>query len=34
MVIARGMRCMVRVSSTSFLNPSFSNMVATGNKPP
>src|SRR6516164_11238398 len=34
MLIARGMRCTVRVSSTSCLNPSFSSMVATGNKPP
>src|SRR6516162_1391701 len=34
MLIARGIRCTLRVSSTSFLNPSFSSIVATGNKPP
>ena len=33
MLIARGMRCTVSVYSTSCLNPSFSSMVATGNKP-
>src|SRR6266478_4120610 len=34
MVIARGMRPTLNVSSTSFWNPSFSSRVATGNKPP
>src|ERR1700745_1210271 len=30
----RGMRVTVTVSSISFWNPNFSNMVATGNRPP
>src|SRR6266478_2868102 len=34
MVIARGMRPTLNVSSTSFWNPSFSSRMATGNKPP